>query len=323
MPRRLSALTLALLLALFSAMLFPSTGYAEETPAAGDDESDVGSLRARPSPRPYDNPNAKPGAGDAVRGSRELETTEEAGPPRLDDPVLQWLPEITNASNETGTPISLIAGVMRVESNGDPTITSPQGAQGLMQIMPAEMRAQGIPPEQWLDPPTNVMAGAVILAQRSGGGWEGAAAYYFGIGCDHYGTCTYGYAVAVIGWANAYATLLGDPYWYDTGRIPDVPSSPEPDEEPTEEPTATPTASPTSTTEPTPGEEPSTPPPDATEEPTVEPTAEPTAEPTDEPTTAPTEVSTEEPTPEPEPTDEVAEPTTEDAAADAAETPTP
>ncbi|HKG24271.1 MAG TPA: lytic transglycosylase domain-containing protein [Thermomicrobiales bacterium] len=250
MTRRLSVTALSLILALLSAGLRPVTGYADATPTATEgDQAEVGSLRARPSPRPYDNPHAQPGAGagtgagagasDDVRGSRALETTEEAGPPRLDDPVLQWLPEITAASAQTGTPISLIAGIMRVESSGDPSITSPQGAQGLMQIMPAEMRAQGIPGDRWLDPATNVMAGAVILAQRSGGGWEGAAAYYFGIGCDYYGTCTFGYAVAVIGWANAYATLLGDPIWYDVGRIPAVPDAPEPTATPTDVPTAT------------------------------------------------------------------------------------
>jgi hypothetical protein len=330
MLRRLSTCTLALILALLCAGVLPRAGMADEspTPTAGMDRRVAQeSVRARPSPRPYDNPHSQPIASDDVRGgSRELETLEDAGPPRLDDPVLQWLPEITKASTETGTPTSLIAGIMRVESNGDQTITSPQGAQGLMQIMPDELQTQGISREMWLDPPTNVMAGAVILAQRSGNGWESAAAYYFGIGCDYYGTCTYGYAVAVIGWANAYAYLLGDPHWYDVGRIPDVPSSPESDEEPTEEPTPTPTATTTPTTEPTPGDEPGTPPPAATEEPTEEPTeqpsTEPPSEPTEEPTTVPTEVPTAEPTAEPEPTDEVAAPTTEDAAVDDTGTPT-
>jgi hypothetical protein len=319
MVRRTWVSTVALVLALLCAGLVPVTVLAADDATPGTDatgEAEVGSLRARPSPRPYDNPNSRPGSGADVRGSRPLETTEEAGPPRLDDPVLQWLPEITAASTATGTPISLIAGVMRVESNGDPTITSPQGAQGLMQIMPDELRTQGIPREQWLDPPTNVMAGAVILAQRSGNGWESAAAYYFGIGCDYYGTCTYGYAVAVIGWANAYAALLGDPFWYDVGRIPDVPDSPEPTETPTPTPTATPTATQTPTVEPTPDEDPSTPTPQPTDEPpgepTDEPTDEPTAAPTDEPTEEPTAEPTEEPTPEPTavPTEEpTAEPT--------------
>ncbi|MEA2531022.1 MAG: type secretion system secreted protein VgrG [Thermomicrobiales bacterium] len=295
MLRRLSAFALALMIVLLLIGTVPATAFAVSTSTPTTDE--VGSLRARPSPRPYDNPNSKPRTGDNVRGSRALETTDEAGPPRLDDAVLRWLPEMTEASNTTGTPISLIAGIMRVESGGDPTITSPQGAQGLMQVMPDELATQGISQEKWLDPPTNVMAGAVILAQRSGNGWESAAAYYFGIGCDYYGTCTYGYAVAIIGWANAYAALLGDPIWYDVGRIPDVPDSPEP--------TPTPTLTPTPTASSTPDEETSTPPPEPTGEPTnvttEEPTAVPTDEPTEEPTAVPTDVPTEVPTEEASP----------------------
>ena len=154
-----------------------------------------------------------------------------------------------------------------------------------MQVMPDELLAQGIASNQWLDPPTNILAGAVILAQRSGGGWEAAAAYYFGIGCDYYGTCTYGYAVAVFGWANAYAALLGDPFWYDVSRIPDVPDSPTPTAPPTPEGTpdeasATPTPEPTGTPTDVPNGNPTTVP---TDEPTEEPTAPPTT-PTEVPT---------------------------------------
>jgi hypothetical protein len=307
MPRTFRPSLLVLVVALLALRAIPATVATASTPtptAEGPSDADVGSLRARPSPRPYDNPNAQPGAnpdarsgggsggggggGTNVRGSRKLQTTEEAGPPRLDDPVLRWLPEMTDASNKTGTPISLIAGIMRIESGGDPATVSPQGAQGLMQVMPDELGAQGIASDKWLDPPTNVLAGAVILAQRSGGGWEAAAAYYFGIGCDSYGTCTYGYAVAVLGWANAYAQLLGDPMWYDVSRIPAVPDSPTPTPSPTPEstpadqsPTPTPTGSPTDV---------------PTGEPTVAPTDEPTQEPTAPPTETPTEVPTEVPT---------------------------
>ena len=290
----------------------PNLSAAKETPTPTpgiEQRTSQDSVRVRPSPRPYDNPHSQPSAedGESLRSGRKLETLEDAGPPRLDDPVLQWLPEITKASEKTGTPLSLIAGIMRIESNGDKTITSPQGAQGLMQVMPDELLTQGIQSDKWLDPPTNVMAGAVILAQRSGNGWESAAAYYFGIGCDYYGTCTYGYAVAVIGWANAYAELIGDGMWYDVGRIPDVPDSPEPTATPTE--TATSTAEATGTPSSVDGT-PSTEPVDATSVPTEVPTDEPTAVPTDEPTAVPTdmptEVPTEEPTEEPAPTEEVA-----------------
>lgn len=220
---RVLFVVLALALPLGGAHLSAAADATDPAPTPTTEA--VGSLRARPSPRPYANPKAQP-SSDGVRGSRPLETTEETGPPRLDEPVLRWLPEITAASGATGTPISLIAGIMRVESGGDPKTVSPQGAQGLMQVMPVELAAQGIPEGSWHDPATNVLAGAVILAQRSGGGWEAATAYYFGIGCDDYGTCTYGYAVAVLGWANAYAALLGDPFGYDVGRIPAVPDAP-------------------------------------------------------------------------------------------------
>ena len=291
------AIVPALLFALILATGQAAVTRAQATPTAAEPTSAeepeaVGSLRARPSPRPYDNPNARP-SGAGVRGSRPLETTEEAGPPRLDDPVLQWLPEITAANTTTGTPLSLIAGIMRVESGGDPTIVSPQGAQGLMQVMPVELAAQGIAEAQWRDPATNVLAGAVILAQRSGGGWEGAAAYYFGIGCDYYGTCTYGYVVAVLGWANAYAALLGDPIWYDVGRIPAVPDASE----------ESPTATPIPTTEPTAADPGGSPAPEPTSAPSETPTEEPSASPTEVPTEAPTEVPTEVPTEEPVPTD--------------------
>jgi hypothetical protein len=304
MLRTLRSCLLVLVVALLGLHTVPAPVAGAATPTATvDDGTDagVGSLRARPSPRPYDNPNAQPRTDGDVRGSRALETTEEAGPPRLDDPVLQWLPEITDASTKTGTPISLIAGIMRIESGGDPSTISPQGAQGLMQVMPDELGAQGIPSDRWLDPKTNILAGAVILVQRSGGGWEAAAAYYFGIGCDYYGTCTYGYAVAVIGWANAYASLLGDPYWYDVNLIPAVPSSPEPTAEPATKPTASESTSdgeyqidPTPKPAKTPTAAPST-------QPTAEPPEEPTAQPTDVPTEAPTDVPADTPTPASDP----------------------
>lgn len=138
--------------------------------------------------------------------------------------MLRWLPEILAATAATGTPPALIAGVMRVESEGDPESVSVDGAQGLMQVMPAELTALGVPQRWWRDPRINVLAGASILAQRSADGWEAAVAAYFGIGCDAYGTCTYGYVVAVLDWTVAYAGLLGDPVAVDFGNIPDVPA---------------------------------------------------------------------------------------------------
>jgi hypothetical protein len=198
-----------------------ATVSAQETPPA------AGSLRPRPSPRPVERQTPEATiTGDGVRGSAPLATPDPAVTARSDDPVLRWLPEMSAASAATGTPLSLIAGVMRVESGGDPETVSPQGAQGLMQVMPAELGALGIPQTLWRDPATNILAGAAILAQRASGGWEAAVAYYFGIGCDAYGTCTQQYAMVVLSWANAYAAILGDPIVYDVSMIPEVPSAP-------------------------------------------------------------------------------------------------
>jgi hypothetical protein len=195
---------------------------ADQTPSAPETPEATGSLRPRPTPRPFHNPAAN-APTDAVRSDRTPTASPADTAARTDDPVLRWLPEILAASAATGTPPALIAGVMRVESGGDPESVSVDGAQGLMQVMPAELAALGIPRGRWRDPRINVLAGATILAQRSGGGWEAAVASYFGIGCDAYGTCTYDYVVAVLNWTVAYAAVLDDSIVVDTGNIPDVP----------------------------------------------------------------------------------------------------
>jgi hypothetical protein len=304
----------------FSLVLFASPVAAADSivaPPASDEPVTLGSLRDRPEERPFDNEWAMPGT--AGRGAKNLEAppdlSEALGVDRLDDPVLQWLPEITAASNATGTPRSLIAGVMRLESSGDPTTVSVVAAQGLMQVMPVEMMAQGIPQEKWQDPATNILAGATILAQRSGAGWETAVAYYFGIGCDAYGTCTFEYATVVLGWANYFAAALNDPISYNMNRIPDVPSSKStPNQRAKVIGTAQPDSTPVATPRPTQPAVPAQP----TEVPTTPPTAEPTPIPTEVPTEVvtevvptdvPTEVPIEAPTEPPAPADAPSEST--------------
>lgn len=130
---------------------------------------------------------------------------------RFDEPVLFWLPEILVATQETGVSPSLIAGVIRVESQGIPLSESPVGAQGLMQVMPFQLAAQDIPAHQWSDPATNILAGAHLLKwniEQHGTHWDGIA-HYFGIGCDVY-TCTDDYVTRVLGWEAHYAPLIAD-----------------------------------------------------------------------------------------------------------------
>jgi hypothetical protein len=276
--------------------------------------------RPKPSPRPYSNPAGQPAptatSTPSASGTPDASptATTPAGPPRLDDSVLRWLPEIITAAGATGVPPELIAAIMRVESQGNPNIISPAGARGLMQIMPDELSAQGISFDARHDPATNIMAGAVILLQRSGSGWDGAAASYFGSGCDVFGTCTETYVSVVLGWMAYYAPIIANPYssgfailgpdWSPPAIEPFVeaaPPTPEPPPTVTPEPTATPTPAVEPTATPT--DEPPAP----TEAPTTEPTAVPPTEvpPTEIPPTEapPTEPPTEVPTEEPPPTE--------------------
>jgi Transglycosylase SLT domain len=302
-----------------------------EAATSGEDSETASNanVRPKPTPRSFDNPASKPKAGSADEpGTGEATPTGdgEAPPaiPRLDDPVLRWLPEIIAAANATGVPPELIAGVMRLESDGNPNIISPDGARGLMQIMPDLLLGQGIAEDSWHDPATNIMAGASVLLNRVGayGTWEGAVGAYFGFGCDVFGTCTDIYVAVVLGWAAYYAPIIADPLhfgfailpadWLPPPIVPFFEAAPIPIEEPPPPPTpvvktATPAPTPSATTAPT--ESPTDAAGSPTSEPTDEPTDVPTEEPTDVPTEVPTEIPTEEPTdvPTEEPTEVPAE----------------
>jgi soluble lytic murein transglycosylase-like protein len=102
-------------------------------------------------------------------------------------PVARWRPFIAEASRRFGIPAVWIERVMRAESggrarlNGRP-ITSPAGAMGLMQLMPAtwaDLRARyGLGPDPF-DPHDNILAGAAFLAElRARFGYPGLLGAY-------------------------------------------------------------------------------------------------------------------------------------------------
>jgi hypothetical protein len=251
----------------------------------------------------FDSVSIKKAAKAGVRSAKAIATPAAASVARLDDPVLQWLPEITAAANATFVPPSLIAGVIALESSGNPYTVSVAGAIGLMQVMPDELAAHGVGYNAGFDPAINVMTGSRILAERSGAGWELAAGYYFGIGCDAYNTCTADYVRAVLAWAAYYAPALNDPFRGNPGVIPasweispDT-STAAPTPSVTSSKTPTPTKTPAATKTPTPRPNPTKTPtaaPTETTAPKATPT--PTEAPTDTPTEAPTETPTEVPT---------------------------
>jgi hypothetical protein len=272
--------------------------------------------RPKPDSMPFENPN----------GIVTQTPTPKPGPPRLDDPVLRWLPEILAASQATGVPAEIIAAMMRVESSGDPNVISPAGARGLMQAMPDQLYLVGFPDSTWHDPASNILAGALLLINRlaSYGDWNTAIASYFGFGCDIWGTCTEVYVSVVWGWVGYYAPIIANPLGSGFGILPPdwlpppvapylrpgPPSTSTPTPKtPTPTPTGTSTAKPDATSTPT------TPPDDVpTNVPTGVPTSVPTSVPTQVPTQVPTEVPTSPPTAvptEPPPTEPPPPPPTE------------
>ena len=249
--------------------------------------------------------------------------TEDTRVPRLNDPVLRWLPEIVSSGEKWGVPAEILAGIIRIESQGEPGPISPAGARGLVQMMPDGLRSHGVPEGQWHDPATNIDAGAWGLAWRfdAQGSWQGAVGAYLGFGCDVYGTCTDVYVRIVMQWADYYRPIIADPRNSGLAILPDdwaygpihifqMPNPPTPEPPPTE----TETTTPTETGTPKPGEPTTTPQPDdptntpVPDEPTSVPTepVDPTVvPPTEIPTVAPTEAPTVVPTepPPPPPTD--------------------
>lgn len=86
-------------------------------------------------------------------------------------PVDHWQPLIDMAARRFGIPVAWIRAVMRAESGGHAMhdgrpITSPAGAMGLMQIMPAtwaELRRRYHLGADPYDPRANILAGAAYL----------------------------------------------------------------------------------------------------------------------------------------------------------------
>jgi len=75
---------------------------------------------------------------------------------------------VSEAASRFGIPAQWIDAVMRAESFGEASITSPKGAMGLMQIMPrtwAELRARYSLGANPYDPHDNILAGAAYLRE--------------------------------------------------------------------------------------------------------------------------------------------------------------
>ena len=74
----------------------------------------------------------------------------------------EWLDRISRASMRHGVDRSLLAAVLKAESNFNAYAVSPKGARGAMQIMPSTGKRMGL--ENFFDPEENLNAGAGYLA---------------------------------------------------------------------------------------------------------------------------------------------------------------
>ena len=80
----------------------------------------------------------------------------------------RWDVQIAAASRHFAVPVRLIRAVMRAESDGIATATSPAGAMGLMQLMPgtwADMRVRYRLGDDPYAPADNILAGAAFLRE--------------------------------------------------------------------------------------------------------------------------------------------------------------
>lgn len=93
----------------------------------------------------------------------------------------QYDPLFEAAAKKHGVPVDLLKRITKVESDFNPGLTSGAGAQGLMQLMPANSKAFGI--KNPFDPEENINGGARLLAdymKRSGGDVRRALMMYHG-----------------------------------------------------------------------------------------------------------------------------------------------
>lgn len=124
-------------------------------------------------------------------------------------PATPYAAEISAAAARNGVDPNLLSGLIRAESNFDPRATSPAGAQGLTQLMPATAASVGV--SNPLDPAQSIEGGARYLRaqlDRFGGDpVKALAAYNAGPGAvERFGGVppyaeTQGYVRRVLGYA--------------------------------------------------------------------------------------------------------------------------
>lgn len=86
----------------------------------------------------------------------EKQTTIDNAP--IHGKALHYTPLVNDIADEVGVHANLLHAIIQVESAYNPRATSPKGAQGLMQLIPATAARFGV--ERSYDPESNVRGGA-------------------------------------------------------------------------------------------------------------------------------------------------------------------
>jgi len=102
-----------------------------------------------PPSAPGDSATAEPGAGTAERRTRGVGGLRKT---------------VDEAAARHGVDPELVRAIIQVESAWDPRAVSPAGAMGLMQLMPATVKARGVTDP--FDPVQNIEAGVAEIAER-------------------------------------------------------------------------------------------------------------------------------------------------------------
>lgn len=121
------------------------------------------------------------GDNGAVIAAATLQQLTAQG--RMLEGIEPWLDLLMTVGDESGVPWQVLAAIMHLESGGNPAALSPDGAVGLMQVMPRYWQdvANAFGGDLW-DPEVNLRTAATILAtlHAAWGAWDRAAAAYFG-----------------------------------------------------------------------------------------------------------------------------------------------
>jgi soluble lytic murein transglycosylase-like protein len=134
-------------------------------------------LRLAPVATPPASPAAQPSFNAQLAGAMAPAAAAQA--PAAGGGATPFAAEITAAAARNGVDPALLTGLIRAESNFDPSATSPAGAQGLTQLMPGTAASLGV--TNPLDPAQSIDGGARYLRQqldRFGGDASKALAAY-------------------------------------------------------------------------------------------------------------------------------------------------